>query len=65
MSLDDFDPTRPKNLDPKKHGFDYGDGRPVVFNSDLFRECPSCEGKGEVNGEKCITCDGTGAVEKE
>ena len=50
--------------DPRKYGFDYGDGRPIVFDSNLFKECPSCKGTGKINEEKCLTCDGTGAVEK-
>ena len=51
--------------DPRKHGFDYGMGRPIVFDSDKFRTCPSCKGEGKINGDKCINCDGTGAVPKE
>lgn len=53
-----------KKLDPRKYGFDYGDGGPIVFDSNLFKECPSCKGKGKIKEEKCPTCDGTGAVEK-
>jgi hypothetical protein len=76
MSLSDFDPKNPerlKELDPRKYGFDYGDGGPVVFDSNLFRECPSCGGKGwieinkengEIDEERCSVCKGTGAVEK-
>jgi len=30
--------------DPRKYGFDYGDGGPIVFDSNLFKECPSCKG---------------------
>lgn len=50
--------------DPRKYGFDYGDGRPIVFDSNLFKECSSCKGEGKINEEKCSTCDGTGAAEK-
>ena len=64
MSLFNFDPEKSKKLDPRKYGFDYGDNSPIVFDSNLFQECPSCKGKGEINAEKCSTCDGTGAVEK-
>ncbi len=63
-----------KNLDPRKYGFDYGPGMgPIVFDSNLFQECPSCRGKGEieiqeeekVKLEKCLDCDGTGAALKD
>lgn len=72
MNLLDFDPDKPGKLDPRKYGFDYGNGGPIVFDSNLFRGCPSCKGKGEIEVEerkevkieKCPTCDGTGAVEK-
>lgn len=70
MSLFDFNPNKPGKLDPRKYGFDYGNGGPIVFDANLFKECPSCKGKGEVESqdrkiEKCPTCDGTGAVPKE
>lgn len=73
MSGFDFDPEKPGKLDPRKYGFDYGDGGPIVFDSNLFRECPSCGGTGEieireekkVRIEKCLICDGTGAVSKD
>lgn len=54
-----------KKLDPRKYGYDYGpEMGPIVFDSNLFRECPSCKGTGKINEEKCPACDGTGAVEK-
>lgn len=62
-----------KKLDPRKYGFDYGPGMgPIIFDSNLFQECLSCRGKGEieiqegqkVKLEKCLDCDGTGAVPK-
>jgi hypothetical protein len=55
----------PEKLDPRKYGFDYGDGRPIVFDANLFKECPSCKGSGKINEEKCIDCDGTGAIPKD
>ena len=53
-----------KTKDPRKYGFDYGMGGPIVFDSNLFRECPFCKGKGKTQDEKCLVCDGTGAVPK-
>lgn len=53
-----------KKKDPRKYGFDHGDGGPIVFDSKLFRECPSCDGRGSINEKKCLTCDGTGAIPK-
>lgn len=53
-----------KKLDPTKYGFDYGMGGPIVLNSSKFRICSFCNGKGEINGNKCINCDGTGATER-
>ena len=55
----------PEKLDPRKYGFDYGEGGPIVFDSNLFKTCLSCKGKGETKAGKCSTCDGTGAVPKE
>jgi hypothetical protein len=54
-----------KKLDPRKYGYNYGMGGPIVFDSNLFKECPSCKGTGKIKEEKCPTCDGTGAVAKE
>lgn len=56
-------------LDPRKYGFDRGIGNTIIFDSNLFQECPSCKGKGMVEAknqkiEKCHNCDGTGAVVK-
>ena len=59
-----------KMKDPRKYGFDYGMGGPIVFDSNLFQECLSCKGTGMVETkdqkmEKCYICDGTGAVPKD
>lgn len=69
MSLFDFDPDKPGKLDPRKYGFDYGMGGPTVFDSNLFHECPSCNGEGTVETkdqkiEKCLTRDGAGVITK-
>lgn len=74
MNPFDFDPFNSKKLDPRKYGYDYGSGMgPIVFNSNLFKECSSCKGTGEIEIkegktpkiEKCLDCDGTGAVPKD
>lgn len=62
-----------KKLDPRKYGYDYGMSGSIVFDANLFCECPSCKGRGEIEVkqgkeikiERCVVCDGTGAVAKD